>query len=65
MRVLIIDDDEDLRNLLGHYVKQQWPQAEVDEFDPLTREMPRDDFPLGSYDIVILDYMLGRGDGLE
>ena len=65
MRVLIIDDDEDLRNLLSHYVKQQWPQAEVEEFDPLARDLPGDEFPLGNYDVIILDYMLGRGDGLE
>ena len=65
MRVLIIDDDEDLRNLLAHYLKQQWPHAEVEEFDPLVRDLPGDDFALASYDVMILDYMLGRGDGLE
>lgn len=65
MRILIIDDDEDLRNLLAHYLRQEWPDAEIDEFDPLARDMPGDDFPLGSFDVVILDYMLGRGDGLE
>src|SRR5688500_19186194 len=27
--------------------------------------MPDASFPLGSYDVVVLDYMLGRGDGLE
>ena len=65
MRVLIIDDDEDLRNLLSHYVKQQWPRASVEEFDPIARDLPGDEFPLGNYDVIILDYMLGRGDGLE
>lgn len=65
MRVLIIDDDEDLRNLLAHYIRQEWPKAEVEEFDPLVREMPDDKFPFGDYDLIILDYMLGRGDGLE
>ena len=65
MRVLIIDDDEDLRNLLAHYIRQEWPQAEVEEFDPLVREIPDDKFPFGDYDLIILDYMLGRGDGLE
>jgi len=65
MRILIIDDDEDLRNLLAHYIKQEWPQAEVEEFDPLVRDMPDERFPLGEYDLMILDYMLGRGDGLE
>ncbi len=65
MRVLVIDDDEDLRNLLAHYLKQEWPAAEVAEYDPLAREIPDASFPLGDYDAVILDYMLGRGDGLE
>jgi eukaryotic-like serine/threonine-protein kinase len=65
MRVLIIDDDEDLRTLLAHYLKQQWPEADVEQFDPLDRTMPDASFPLGSYDVIILDYMLGRGDGLQ
>ena len=65
MRILIIDDDEDLRHLLAHYLKQQWPGAEVEEYDPLARDMPGQSFPLGAYDVMILDYMLGRGDGLQ
>jgi DNA-binding NarL/FixJ family response regulator/tRNA A-37 threonylcarbamoyl transferase component Bud32 len=65
MRVLIIDDDEDLRALLGHYIGQQWPNAQIEPFNPLERDMPDASFPLGSYDVVILDYMLGRGDGLQ
>jgi eukaryotic-like serine/threonine-protein kinase len=65
MRVLIIDDDEDLRTLLAHYLKQEWPDAELEQFDPLDRAMPDASFPLGSYDVVILDYQLGRGDGLK
>jgi DNA-binding NarL/FixJ family response regulator len=65
VRLLIIDDDEDLRGLIAHYLKQEWPQAEIELFDPLDRDMPDASFPLGSYDVVILDYMLGRGDGLH
>ena len=65
MKVLIIDDDEDLRNILAHYLKQEWPDLQVEQFDPLEREMPDASFPLGAYDVVILDYMLGRGDGLD
>jgi ActR/RegA family two-component response regulator/tRNA A-37 threonylcarbamoyl transferase component Bud32 len=65
VRVLIIDDDEDLRALLGRYIQQRWSDAIVDEYDPLERNVPGDDFPLGDYDVVILDYMLGRGDGLQ
>jgi eukaryotic-like serine/threonine-protein kinase len=65
VRILIIDDDEDLRNLLAHYIKGRWADAVVDGYDPLSHDMPGADFPLGSYDVLILDYMLGRGDGLE
>jgi DNA-binding response OmpR family regulator len=65
MRVLVIDDDPDLRNLLAHYIRQQWPAGEVEEYDPLERDKPGAGFALGSYDVIILDYMLGRGDGLQ
>jgi len=65
LKVLIIDDDEDLRNLLAHYLNEEWPDLQVEQFDPLEREMPDASFPLGEYDVVILDYMLGRGDGLD
>jgi CheY-like chemotaxis protein/tRNA A-37 threonylcarbamoyl transferase component Bud32 len=65
MRCLLIDDDEDLRNLLSRYIRGQWPDAEIEGYDPLERDLPEASFPLGSYDVIILDYMLGRGDGLE
>jgi CheY-like chemotaxis protein/tRNA A-37 threonylcarbamoyl transferase component Bud32 len=65
MRILLIDDDEDLRNLLSRYIRGQWPDAQIDAYDPLERDLPGMGFPLGSYDVVVLDYMLGRGDGLE
>jgi len=65
VRVLVIDDDPDLRNLLVHYIRQQWPGGDVEEYDPLERDKPGADFALGAYDVIILDYMLGRGDGLK
>jgi len=65
MRVLIIDDDQDLRNLLGHYIRQEWPDAQVEDYDPLLRDVPSASFKLTKYDLIVLDYMLGRGDGLE
>jgi len=27
MRILIIDDDEDLQALLAHYLRDEWPEA--------------------------------------
>ena len=65
MRVLLIDDDEDLRNLLSRYIRAQWADAQIDAYDPLERDLPDAEFPLGSYNVLVLDYMLGRGDGLE
>src|SRR5919109_1368464 len=65
MRILLIDDDEDLRNLLSRYIRGQWPDAQIEAYDPLERDLPGATFPLGSYDVIVLDYMLGRGDGLE
>src|SRR3954467_5000979 len=65
MRILIIDDDQDLRALLAHYIAQQWPDAAIEQYNPLENAIPDASFPLGIYDVVILDYMLGRGDGLQ
>ena len=58
MRVLLIDDDEDLRNLLSRYIRGQWPDAQIEAYDPLERDLPDAAFPLGSYDVIVLDYML-------
>ena len=65
MRILIIDDNDDLRTLLAHHIREQWPEVEIEQFDPLEHDIPGADYPLGSYDVMILDYMLGRGDGLQ
>jgi CheY-like chemotaxis protein len=65
MRVLIIDDDEDLRTLLTHYIRGRWSDAQVDDYDPIEKDFPDAKFALGGYDVLILDYMLGRGDGLD
>ena len=48
MRALLIDDDEDLRNLLSRYIRAQWADAEIEAYDPLERDLPGPEFALGS-----------------
>lgn len=64
MSILIIDDSEDMRHLVRHYVMVEWPHAIIEDWDPIVRGKPDADFPWHSYDIVLLDYMLGAEDGL-
>src|SRR5207247_10981246 len=40
-------------------------EVDVDQNGQADHESPVASFALGSYDVVILDYMLGRGDGLQ
>ena len=62
--ILIIDDSEDMRLLVRHYILVEWPGAKIQEWDPIARGKPPDDFPWRAYDAVLLDYRLGSDDGL-
>ena len=62
--ILIIDDSEDMRLLVRHYILVEWPGAKIQEWDPIARGKPPDDFPWRAYDAVLLDYRLGTDDGL-
>ena len=64
MRILLIDDDEDLRNLLSRYIRAQWPMRRSTPTIRCSAPAGRR-LSAGSYDVLVLDYMLGRGDGLE
>ena len=65
MRILIIDDSEDFRILAAHLLSIEWPDVEVDEYDPTIRGKFSADFPLAAYDAIFLDYKLGNEDALE
>lgn len=65
MRVLVIDDSEDFRLLVGQYIAVEWPDAEVTEWDPVTQGDIDDNHDLGVYDVMLLDYVLGKADGLD
>ena len=65
LRVLVIDDSEDFRLLVGQYIAVEWPDAEVTEWDPVTQGDIDDNHDLAKYDVMLLDYVLGTADGLE
>jgi eukaryotic-like serine/threonine-protein kinase len=62
--ILIIDDSEDFRMLARQFILAEWPAATVEEWDPISLGKPSSSFGWELYDIILLDYMLGREDGL-
>ena len=63
--ILVIDDAADYRQLLITFFKKVCPSARVDEYDPANGK-PASNFTWQNYDLLILDYDLGKGEnGLE
>lgn len=60
-RILLIDDSEDFRVLLRHYILSQFEDFDVVDYDPKDKGLPGDNFPWHKYDLVLLDYDLGLG----
>jgi len=65
MRIILIDDSADYRQLLAHRIKAMMPNAQVEEYDPIARGRPSPEFYWGDYDALILDYQLGIDNGLD
>jgi serine/threonine protein kinase/CheY-like chemotaxis protein len=63
--VLLVDDAEEFRQLAAQFLAIEWPDVEVDEWDPSARGHIPDFYPLSGYDALLLDYKLGLGHGLE
>lgn len=57
-RSLIIDDDEDYRNLIVRKLSRSFPGIIINEVDPLSDEMPNESFCWDNIDFIILDYNL-------
>lgn len=64
LSVLLIDDAEEYRILCAELVRTQWPEASVEQWDPVTQGMPGTDQDLSRYDVILLDFDLGKEDGL-
>ena len=64
--VLIIDDDELFLTLLKTFCTKLFPGADIGQFNPATAGVPPADFNWSRYDLLFLDYDLGKGEnGLD
>lgn len=57
-RILVIDDDIDVVELLRYCVSRNWPGAAIDVYD-LAQGRPPGNFPWKNYDLLLLDLELG------
>lgn len=66
MKILIIDDSEDFRSLLTVYLKKEFKDARIVEYEFDLLGRPPDNYDWSEYDVLLLDYKLGEHeDGLE
>ena len=61
-RLLVIDDAKDVQELISYCARRNWPEAEVDWYDPVSRGKPDEDFDWSRYDFVFLDAHFGLSD---
>ena len=54
-RLLVIDDAKDVQDLISYCAGRNWPEAEVDWYDPVAKGKPEADFDWSRYDFVFLD----------
>ena len=65
LKVLIVSDRPDYRQLLAHHVTLEWPEALPAEYEPASRGPLRPGFTGAAYDAVLLDEEVLGGRGLE
>ncbi len=59
LRILIIDDHAEYRDLLAHHITTQWRDAVIIHHDPMERGGFDREFKGKGLDVVLLDYNLG------
>jgi tRNA A-37 threonylcarbamoyl transferase component Bud32/CheY-like chemotaxis protein len=65
LRVLIVSDRPEYRQLLAHHVTLEWADALPAEYEPATRGRLRAAFTGSAYDVVLLDHDVEEERGLE
>ncbi len=58
-RLLVIDDAKDVQDLINYCARRNWPEADVDWYDPVAKGKPDADFDWSGYDFVFLDAHFG------
>ena len=58
-KAMIIDDDEDYRNLLVRKLSREFPDISITEIDPLAGSLPDEEYEWDNLDFILLDYHLG------
>ncbi|MCS3902488.1 DNA-binding NarL/FixJ family response regulator [Methylohalomonas lacus] len=58
LKILLIDDSAEYRQLIVHRLAGEFPTAEVVEYDP-AQGLPDDEFGWQAFNLVLLDYDLG------
>lgn len=58
LKILLIDDSAEYRQLFTHKLGKEFPSAEVVEYDP-AQGLPPDDFDWHEFNLILLDYDLG------
>jgi len=58
-QILIIDDDEDYRNLIVRKLSRTFQDIKIEEIDPLKNDMPDENYYWDDIDLIVLDYNLG------
>jgi len=64
MRFLIVDESNDFRQALVQMLREHWPAARIDEWDPRQQGDPSAAVAGGGYGAVLLDVRPAGGDGL-
>lgn len=62
VKLLLIDDDELIYNLINLQIKREWGNACLEYYNPAESGIPDCFFNWDQYDIVLLDYDLGMND---
>jgi tRNA A-37 threonylcarbamoyl transferase component Bud32 len=65
LKVLIVSDRPDFRQLLAHHVTLEWPEALPAEYEPASRGRLPPGFTGAAYDAVLLDQEVQGGRGVE